>query len=162
VVGRPRILRVAFAIVATAALVAAVWLGVLGRRQANRAQGLRYENTAAITRNRSRSSELTTLTAANDRAGARVAAIEGDRQSTATGMDAVVRAWNAWLAANNALIESANGLVDTSVPPGPAVRAALDPHVRTVADSEAAFRAAVVRFAAASAKAHHDVGVTKP
>jgi hypothetical protein len=159
--GRPSVLRLLFAVVTIAALVTAVGLGVLGRRQANRARDLRNANTAAIAHNRSLSSELSKLTAANDRAGARVAAIEGDRQSTASGMDAVVRAWNAWLDANNTLIESANGFVDTSVPSGPAVRTALDPRVRTVADKEAAFHAAVVRFAAASAKARHDVGGTK-
>jgi hypothetical protein len=160
--GRPSVLRLLLAVVTTAALVAAVWLGVLGRRQANRAADLRHANTAAIARNRSLSSELSTLTAANERAGARVAAIDGDRRSTATSMDAVVRAWNAWLDANNALIETANGFVDTSVPSGPAVRAALDPRMRTVADKEAAFRAAVVRFAAGSAKARHDLGDGSP
>jgi hypothetical protein len=160
--GRPSLLRLLLAVVTTAALVTAVWLAVLGRRESHRASDDRHANAAAIAHNRSLSSQLSKLTATNERAGARVAVIDGDRRSTATGMDSVVRAWNAWLDANNALIETANGFVDTSVPSGPAVRTALDPRMRTVADKEAAFRAAVVRFAAASAKARHDLGGTKP
>jgi hypothetical protein len=85
---------------------------------------------------------LSGLTAANARAQGRLAVIDGDGHSTVAGMDSLVRTWNEWLAANNALIGTANGFVDQSVRSGPVVRAELDPRLRTISDKEAAFRAA--------------------
>jgi hypothetical protein len=162
-VGGPRtVLRVLLVVLATAGLVAAAWLAVLGHRQANRASAFRHASSAAVARNRTSSSQLSGLTAANSRAQGRVAVIDGDGQSTVAGMDSLVRTWNEWLAANNALIETANGFVDQSVRSGPAVRAELDPRLRTISDKEAAFRAAVVKFAASGAKARRDLGGTKP
>jgi hypothetical protein len=155
-------MRVLLVALATSALVAAVWLAVLGRRQATRASALRHANSAAIAHNRTSSAQLSGLTAANSRAQGRVALVDGDRQSTVAGMDSLVRAWNEWLAANNELIGTANRFVDQSIPSGPAVHAQLDARLRTITAKDAAFRAAVVKFAAAAAKARHDLAGTKP
>jgi hypothetical protein len=160
--GRPSVLRVLLAVVATAALVAAVWLAVLGRRQSNQAAALQRANTTAMARSRTLSSRLSGMTAATGRAQARLDLIDGDGQSTLARTDAVVRAWNEWLAANNTMIETANGFVDRGTPPGPAIRADLAPKLSAVADKEAAFQAALMKFAAVAAKARRDVGTGKP
>jgi len=161
--GRPSVLRVVLAIITIAALATATWLGVVGRRQSNRASSLRQANAAAVARNRALSAKLSGLTVANSRAQGRIARIEDDRGATAGGMDSVVGAWNDWLTANNALIETANGFVDHAAEPsGAEMHAALDPRLRTITAKEAAFRAAIVKFAAAAAKARHDASSAKP
>jgi hypothetical protein len=160
--GRPSVLRVLLAVVTTAALVAAAWLVVLGRRQSNRASALRGANTAAIARNRMLNSRKSAIAAATTRAQARIDLVNGDGQSTVASLDTVVGAWNKWLAANNAMIESANRFVDQGTPPGPAIRTALDPRVRDVSNEEAALQVALMKFASAVAKARHDVGAGKP
>jgi hypothetical protein len=155
--GRPSVLRVVLAIVAIAALATATWLGVAGRRRADRATALRRANTAAIARNRALSVQLTELSAANGRIQARIARVDGDRRTTVARMDALVRAWNEWLTAKNDVIESANGLVDAAAEPsGSQVRSALGPRMRTLSVKEAAFRDEVVKFAAAASSARHD------
>jgi hypothetical protein len=160
--GRRSVLRVLLAVVLTVALVAAVWLAVLGRRQANRASQLRHATAAATAHNHELSIRLNGLTTANSRTEARITQIDGDRQATVTSLDAVIRTWNEWLDSSNALVNAANRFVDQSVPSGPAVHAELDPRLGTVRGKEAAFQAAVARFAAAAAKARHDLGGATP
>jgi hypothetical protein len=150
------------AVVATAALIVAAWMAVLGHRQADRVSELRHANAAAVAHNQASSAQLSGMTAANSRAQARITQIDGDRQATAASMDALVHAWNEWLDSSNALVEASNRFVDQLLPLGSAVRSELDPRLRTVNDKGAAFQAAVVKFSAAAAKTRRDVGGTKP
>src|SRR5262249_13524352 len=155
---------VVLAVVAIAALATATWLAVVGRRQANRASSLRQANVAAVARNRALTAQLSGLNAANSRTQGRITRIDADRRATVARMDPLIGAWNEWIAAKNAVIETANGFADDAAgePPGSEVHAALDPRLRTAAAKEAAFRDRVAKFASAAATARRDASGTKP
>ncbi len=153
--------RVLLAVVTVAALVAAVWLVVLGHQQANRAADLRRANAATIARNDRLASQLRALTTADAATRTRLDRIDGSGRDAVAELDDVIHAWNEWLDASNGLIGATNGWVDQARPAGAAVRADLDPRVRTVTAKEAAFVGAVRKFAAAAAKARAVAG-SKP
>ena len=160
--GRKRTLRVLLAAVAIATLVAAVWLGVLGRQQAHRASDIRHRNAAAAAHNRALTSQLHALMAANARTQDRVTQLDDNRNTAGARLDAVVRAWNQWLTSNDALVNASNRYVDQQSPSGSQVRAELDPLARVVEAKGAAFQAAIAKFTTIAAKARRDLEGAKP
>jgi len=155
--------RVLPASVLVAALVAAVWLGGLGRHQAQTSSHLRAENATAVARNRTLTTQLHATTAANTRTQARVAQIDGDGQAVVDNMDALVRAWNEWLDSSNALVGASNHLIDATLPSPSVVRASLGLRVVAVNVKEAEFEAEIMKFSAAATKARQDLsGARQP
>jgi hypothetical protein len=160
--GGKSIVRGLFAAVTIAALVAAVWLGVLGHQEADRAAELRDANATAVAHNHALNSKVQSLNATNTRTQARVTSIDAAPQATTASAYALVQAWNDWSVATNALIVASNRFVNEPHPSSSAVHADLDRLMRTVNEKEAAYQAALVKFSAEAEKARRAIGETKP
>jgi hypothetical protein len=159
---RSSVLRVLAGVVAICALVGALWMTALGRRQQNRAGRFDVANASATAKNRSLNAQLSQMAAANTRLQTRIDQVGRDRGATVEKLDALVSAWNAWLDANNALVHATNGYVGRGSPSGSAARTSLEPHLQTIQQKEAAFRTAVVAFAANAARVRRDLGGKHP